>query len=252
MRNGQMAGFFPLRGRDGVTGNPLQGGTEGSVLTGGGGETLVGTLRVQKGRWPVPLKNGFFLIYSSNNRKDIRDSLHREGRRRGLREAGPLRETPFKEGRSLREGPYGGGTVKKGRRRGLRGGTVLTGRAGVPYGSFTEKDDEEAYGMAGPYGEAPYEEGRSLREGPVPYGRAGLPYGSFTEKDDEEAYGKAGPLRKALTKRDGSFTEKDDEEAYAPYEEERSLREGPESEKLTGSYGERLYQNWAGISACVP
>ena len=49
----------------------------------------------------------------------------------------------------------------------LRGGTVLTGRAGVPYGSFTEKDDEEAYGKAGPLREAPYEEGRSLREGPL-------------------------------------------------------------------------------------
>ena len=142
----------------------------------------------------------------------------------------------------------------------LRGGTVLTGRAGVPYGSFTEKDDEEAYGKAGPLREAPYEEGRSLREGPVPHGRAGVPYrslregpgflyGSFTEKDDEEAYGKAGPLREA------------------PYEEERSLREGPVltgrggflregplriTGKLTGSYGEGLYQNWAGISACAP
>ena len=32
------------------------------------------------------------------------------------------------------------------------------------------------------------------------------------------------------------------------------LREGPLriTGKLTGSYGERLYQNWAGISACVP
>ena len=32
------------------------------------------------------------------------------------------------------------------------------------------------------------------------------------------------------------------------------LREGPPriTGKLTGSYGERLYQNWAGISACAP
>ena len=56
--------------------------------------------------------------------------------------AGPLQEAPYEEGRSL--------------------------RAGVPYGSFTEKDDEEAYGKA-PYGEAsyekaPYELQESLRE----------------------------------------------------------------------------------------
>ena len=53
--------------------------------------------------------------------------------------------------------------------------------------SFTEKDDEEAYGKAGPLRKA-----LTKRDG------------SFTEKDDEEAYGKAGPLREA------------------PYEEERS------------------------------
>ena len=114
-----------------------------------------------------------------------------------LRDLSPL-QVPLQDrltGRALtgrlltgRLGPY---------RNPLRGGTVLTGRAGVPYGSFTEKDDEEAYGKAGPLREGPYEEGRSLREGPVPYGRAGVPYGSFTEKDDEEAYGKARPLQEA-------------------------------------------------------
>ena len=89
--------------------------------------------------------------------------------------------------------------------------------------------------------------------GRPPYGKA--PYG-------EASYGKAGPLQEA------------------PYEEGRSLREGPGSrtgpsqrrttKRLTGrpltgrllsrrpltnyrkSYGDRLYQNWAGISACVP
>ena len=104
----------------------------------------------------------------------------------------PYGEASYGKAGRLQEAPY-------------RGGTVLTGRAGVPYGSFTEKDDEEAYGKAGPLREAPYEEGRSLREGPVLTGRAGVPYGSFTEKDDEEAYGKAGPLRKPLTKRDGPY-----------------------------------------------
>ena len=49
-----------------------------------------------------------------------------------------------------------------------------------------------------------------------------------------------------------------------PYREGRSLREGPPyGESLTGmapftkkdglwGYGERFYQNWAGISACAP
>ena len=202
-----------------------------------------------------------------------------------------------------RDGPYG-----KGR--------SLTGRPGVPYRSFTEKDDEEAYGKAGPL-RKPYEAGRSLhREGRLsgPYGkgrsseklrgktlpelggnfrlcavdqkrsffpRVGpfldlLPFkgpfpltGALTGRPPygkapygEASYGKAGPLQEA------------------PYEEGRSLREGPGSrtgpsqrrttKRLTGrpltgrlltrrpltnyrkSYGDRLYKNWAGISACVP
>ena len=54
-----------------------------------------------------------------------------------------LTGAPYEEGRSLREGP------------------------GSHTGPFTEKDNEEAYGKAGPLREAPYEEGRSLREGPL-------------------------------------------------------------------------------------
>ena len=73
-----------------------------------------------------------------------------------LRDLSPLQGALT--GTALREGPL----------RPLRGGTVLTGRSGVPYRSFTEKDDEEAYGKA-PYGEAsyekaPYELQESLRE----------------------------------------------------------------------------------------
>ena len=113
--------------------------------------------------------------------------LHREGRRRGLR-----------EGRALTGSP-------------LRGGTVLTnGRAGVPYGSFTEKDDEEAYGKAGPLRETP----RSALTGRPTYEKAS--YG-------EASYRKA-PYGEASYEK-------------APYELQESLR---------------LYQNWAGISACVP
>ena len=51
--------------------------------------------------------------------------LHREGRRRGLREGRAITEGPYEEGRSLH---------KKGRRRGLREGRALTGsplRAGA-------------------------------------------------------------------------------------------------------------------------
>ena len=91
-------------------------------------------------------------------------------------------ETPLITGKLTgRLGPYGKPLT---RRDGPYGkGQSFTGRAGVPYGAFTEKDDEEAYGKAGPLREAPYREERSLREGPVLTGRAG----SFLhiEKDDE-------------------------------------------------------------------
>ena len=181
--------------------------------------------------------------------------------------AGPLRETPYAKGRSLREGPV------------LTGGS-LTGM--IP---FTKKDDEEAYGKAGPLQEAPYGEGRSLREGPVLTGGSLTQLVPFTKKNDEEAYGKAGPLRetlygergslrKALRKSRGALrvdlvTEKDDERLTgrlnlygkpltgkgrgalrvpsqrrtkaeplreAPYGEGRSLREGRvlTGESLTG------------------
>ena len=79
--------------------------------------------------------------------------------------AGPLREAPYGEGRSLREG-LGRGALRSQRRTTKR----LTGRLS-PYGNpLTGKD--------GPYGK-----GRSLRKGP------GCLTGPFTKKDDEEAYG---------------------------------------------------------------
>ena len=101
---------------------------------------------------------------------------------------GPFSLTGALTGTALWEGPLRGGFLREGwalTGSPLRGGTVLTGRAGVPYGSFREGRR------------------RGLREG---------------------------PLR-------GGF-----------------LREGPLriTGKLTGSSGERFYQNWAGISACVP
>ena len=113
--------------------------------------------------------------------------------------AGPLRETPYAKGRSLREGPV------------LTGGS-LTGM--IP---FTKKDDEEAYGKAGPLREALYGERGSLRKA-LRKSRGALRVDLVTEKDDEKAYGKAGPLREA------------------PDGEGRSLREGPvlTGESLTG------------------
>ena len=141
---------------------------------------------------------------------------------------------PFK--RPYRKAPYGETSYRS-----------LTGRPGVPYGSFTETDDEEAYGKAGALREARYGEERSLREGPVltgrqarygkpvtgrngPYGRAG-PYG--------KGHGKAGPLRGGtvltrsagpLREGPGSLTGPSQRRTplqEAPYEERRSLREGP-------------------------
>ena len=74
--------------------------------------------------------------------------------------AGPLREAPYGEGRSLREGSV------------LAGGS-LTGLA-----RFTKKDDEEACSLReGPLRgdflrEGTFQEGRSLREGPVLMGES--------------------------------------------------------------------------------
>ena len=109
----------------------------------------------------------------------LRGGFLREGPLRITGRAGPFLDLlpfkgPFSLTGALTGPPYGtlrGGFLREGwalTGSPLRGGTVLTGRAGVPYGSFTEKDDEEAYGKA-PYGEAshekaPYELQESLRE----------------------------------------------------------------------------------------
>ena len=103
----------------------------------------------------------------------------------------------------------------------FKGPFSLTGAlTGPPYGKAPY--GEASYGKAGPLQEAPYEEGRSLREGPRSV--------RVLHREERRRGLREGPLR-------GGF-----------------LREGPLriTRKLTGSYGERLYQNWAGISACVP
>ena len=85
------------------------------------------------------------------------------------------REAPYKR----RDGPY-----EKGR--------SLTRRAGVPYGSFTERDDEE---------------GIPLQGGSVLMGRADRLTGSLTRRNGP--YGKGGSLREgpgSLREGPGSFT----------------------------------------------
>ena len=82
--------------------------------------------------------------------------------RKAYGKAGPLQEAPYKR----RDGPY-----EKGR--------SLTRRAGVPYGSFTKRDDEE---------------GSPLQGGSVLTGRADRLTGSLTRRNGP--YGKGrGPLR---------------------------------------------------------
>ena len=99
-------------------------GPYGKPLTGEGRSLREGSLTGRSLReGPVPYGKG---------RGPLR-VLHREGRRRGLREGRALMGSPLQEERSLREGP------------------VLTGRATGRQGVR----------------EAPYKEERSLREGPV-------------------------------------------------------------------------------------
>ena len=117
---------------------------------------------------------------------------------------GPLtgRDGPYGNGRSLRENPYRDGSLhREGRRRGLREGWALTrsfyGRDG-PYGkegSLTaEKDDEEAYGKAGPL--------RDGRQGPVLTG--GPLRGPLRERLPKAPLRDGSPLRGPL--REGAFT----------------------------------------------
>ena len=80
--------------------------------------------------------------------------------RKAYGKAGPLREAPYEEGRSLREGPVG---LREGR---ALTGSPLRGGTGLREGR--------------PLREAPHGEERSLREGPGSF--TGL--GPFTEKND--------------------------------------------------------------------
>ena len=169
--------------------------------------------------------------------------------------AGPLQEAPYEEGRSLREGPRSrtGPSQRRTTKR-LTGrpltGRLLTGRPLTNYrkaygklwgetlpelgGNFrlcAVDQKRPFFPRAGPFLDLlPFKGPFSLTgalTGP-PYGKA--PYG-------EVSYGKAGQTALREGPLRGGF-----------------LREGPLriTGKLTGSYGEGLYQNWAGISACVP
>ena len=103
----------------------------------------------------------------------------------------------------------------------FKGPFSLTGAlTGPPYGKAPY--GEASYGKAGPLQEAPYEEGRSLREGP------GSRTGPSQRRTTKRLTGR--PLTgRLLTRR--------------PLTNYRKAYE---------KHGERLYQNWAGISACVP
>ena len=87
-----------------------------------------------------------------------------------------------------------------------------------------------------PYGKAPY----------GAYGQTALNgWGSFTGQDDEEGWTLTGSPQRGGTVLTGRASPYG---AGSLHREERPLITG----KLTGSYGEGLYQNWAGISTCVP
>ena len=136
--------------------------------------------------------------------------------------AGPLREAPYGEGRSLL--PYGEG-------RSLREGPVLTGS---PLQGWLPLQKRTAYGKL--LGEILPELGGNFRLCAVDqkrpfFPRAG-PFLAFLPF--KEAYGRGlrgGPYGKPFTGMDG------------PSGKGRSLRKGP-----VGPYGN---QNWAGISACA-
>ena len=191
----------PLQGplRDRLTGRPLT----GRLLTG----------RLGPYRKPLTRRDGPY----GKGRGPVR-VLHREGRRRGLRE-GPLR------GGFLREGPL----RITGKLTGSYGERLYQNWAGISR-LFAVHQERPFFPRAGPFLDLlPFKGPFSLTgalTGP-PYGKA--PYG-------EASYGKAGQT--ALRK--------------APYEEASYEKVPYELRKLTGSYGEGFYQNWAGISACVP
>ena len=85
-------------------------------------------------------------------------------------EEGPLREgPPYGEASYWKAAPLTRSPL-------TRRGRSLTGRAGVPYGSFTEKDDEEAYGKGRALTGSPLRGGTVLtrRAGPLWKGRGPL------------------------------------------------------------------------------
>ena len=126
---------------------------------------------------------------------------------------GPFSLTGALTGTALREGPLRGGFLREGwalTGSPLQGGTVLTGRAGVPFGSSQRRTTKRLTGrpLTGRLLMAPYAlqallrggflwGGTSLQEGPLVTGGSFTGMGPFTEKDDEEAYGKP------LTGKDG-------------------------------------------------
>ena len=95
----------------------------------------------------------------------------------------PYGKAPYGEASYGKAGPFTGSP--------LRGGTVLTGRAGVPYRSFTEKNNNK---KRKPFTrrDGPYEKGRSFMEGP------GSLTGPSQRRTTKRLTGRQGPYGKPL------------------------------------------------------
>ena len=177
---------------------------------------------------------------------------------RAYEKAGPLREAPYGEGRSLREGP-GRGALRSQRRttkrltgrlspygkygegRSLREGPVLTERDGVPYGSLHKEGRRRGLRPLRerkiPYGEEPLRERKGLKARDTAYGKLGESFyqnwAGISAKKGSFFLGLGRfwpfcPLRR-LTKRASPLRE-------APYGKGRSLREG--KPPYRGPYGQ--------------
>ena len=160
---------------------------------------------------------------------------------------------PYGKPLTGRDGPYGKGPLTE--RDGPYGKGPLTGS---PLQGWLPLQKRTAYGKQ--RGEILPELGGNFRLCAVDqkrpcFLRAG-PFLAFLPF--KEAYGKAGPLREALRRRTvltgraplrrGTVLTGRAPLRGVPYGDGSLYKKG----RPMGSYGERFYQNWAGISACAP
>ena len=168
---------------------------------------------------------------------------------------GFLRETPLITGKLTgRLGLYGKPLTRRDRPYGK--GRSLTGRPGSLTGPSQRRTTKRLTERQGPYGKPLYEEERTLREGPVPDGKGRGPLRVLHREGRRRGLreGRAltgSPLRggTVLTGRAGPYGKgRGPLRGWVPSQRRTTFII---TGKLTGSYGEGLYQNWAGISACV-